>query len=110
MLTIALAHLFRLNHAASQVGTHCAYPFQIFLLLPFLQAGSVLFGAGPLPLSPAEILQQVKTHPLALVRTLWTWEWHALVLWFGLALVMTPALAFLLRRVLERVARKRAVA
>lgn len=110
IVTIAVSHLFRLNHAASQVGVHSAYPFQILLLLPFLQAGSVLFGAGALPLSAAEVLHGVKTHPLDTVRTLWTWEWHALVLWFAIALVVTPALAYLLTRVLERAARKQAVA
>ena len=109
-LTIAVSHLFRLNHAASQLGTHSAYPFQLLLLLPFLQAGSVVFGAGPLPLSPTAILHGVKTHPLDTVRMLWTWEWHALVLWTGMAIVITPALAYLLTRVLERAARKRAVA
>lgn len=106
VLTIAVSHLFRLNHPASQLGTHSAYPFQILLLLPFLQAGSLVFGMGPLPLQPSEILQMVKTHPLDLVRMLWTWEWHALVLWVVMAAVLTPALATLLTRILERAARR----
>jgi uncharacterized protein (DUF2062 family) len=106
LLTIAISQLLKLNHPASQLANHVAYPFQLILLLPLLQAGSVVFGMGPLPLQPSEILQQVKTHPFALVRTLWTWEWHALVLWVGIAAVLTPATAFLLTRVLERVARK----
>lgn len=106
VLTIAVSHLFRLNHPASQLGTHSAYPFQILLLLPFLQAGSLVFGMGPLPLQSSEILQMVKTHPLNLLRTLWTWEWHALVLWVVMAIVVTPALAALLTRILERAARK----
>ncbi|MEG9433799.1 DUF2062 domain-containing protein [Terriglobus sp. ADX1] len=106
VLTIAVSHLFRLNHPASQLGTHSAYPFQILLLLPFLQAGSLVFGMGPLPLQPSEILQMVKTHPLDLLRTLWTWEWHALVLWAVMAAVLTPTLAMLLTRILERATRK----
>ncbi len=110
VLTIAISHLLKLNHPASQLGTHSAYPFQLLLLLPFLQAGSVVFGMGPLPLQPAEILHQVKTHPFVLLRTLWTWEWHALVLWVAIAAVMTPTMAFLLTRVLERAARKPRVA
>jgi uncharacterized protein (DUF2062 family) len=110
LLTIAISQLLKLNHPASQLANHVAYPFQLILLLPLLQAGSVVFGMGPLPLQPAEILQQVKTHPFTLLRTLWTWEWHALVLWTVIAAVMTPAIAVLLTRVLERVARKPRVA
>lgn len=100
--TLLVAYLFRLKIAASQIGTHLAYPLQLALVLPFLQAGSVLMGGGDLPLHPAEIFAQAKTHPIALVKTLWLWEWHALILWAALAAVVTPAMALLLTRVFAR--------
>ena len=105
VMTLAAAHVARLNHTASQVGTHTAYPVQILLLLPFLRAGSLLFRSGPLPLQAAEITSLVRTHPLQIVRLLWTWEWHAMVVWLGIAVVLTPTLAFVLRTVLQRTMR-----
>ncbi len=106
VLTIAVTHLFKLNHSASQIGMHVAYPFQIALFLPLLQAGTVLFGSPRIPLDRAQIIALVKQHPLHLVRSLWTWEWHALVLWAGVSLVLLPALAVLLTRVLEHTMRR----
>lgn len=103
--TIAVTHLFKLKHPASQLGTHSAYPFQIALLLPFLQAGTVLFGTAPLPLRKDEMLRLIREHPLQLLQSLWMWEWHALVVWVGIAAVLTPALAILLGHMLERAMR-----
>jgi uncharacterized protein (DUF2062 family) len=100
--TIAVTHLLKLNHGGSQIGVHSAYPLQIALLLPFIHAGAVLFGTDPLPLDKNEMLSLIHEHPLQLLQSLWMWEWHALVVWLGFAVVITPALALLLRRVLER--------
>lgn len=105
LVTFAVAHLLKLNHSASQIGTQSAYPLQLLLLLPFLRAGTLLFGAAPLPMQSAEILSTMRQHPLRMVRFLWTWEWHALVVWLFLALVLTPLLAAMLRQVLERTLR-----
>lgn len=104
--TIAVAQLLRLNHPASQIGVHSSYPFQILLFLPFMQAGAVLFGTDPLPLERKELMSLVHQHPLQLARDLWMWEWHALVVWLGAAVLLTPALAVILRRVLERAMRR----
>jgi uncharacterized protein (DUF2062 family) len=102
LTTIVVTYLLKLNHGGSQIGVHSAYPLQILLLLPFLQAGTVLFGTDPLPLDKAQMLTLIHEHPLQLLQSLWLWEWHALVVWLGFAVLMTPALAVLLRRVLER--------
>lgn len=102
IITLAVAHLLKLKHSASQIGAHSAYPFQIALLLPFLQAGTLLFRADPLPLQASEILSSLRQHPMRVARFLWTWEWHALVVWCALAAVLIPLLAVVLRRVLER--------
>jgi uncharacterized protein (DUF2062 family) len=108
--TIAITHLLRLNHSASQVGVHSSYPIQIALFLPFMHAGTVLFGTDPLPLGKHELMGLMHEHPLQLVRSLWMWEWHALVVWLAFAAVLTPAIAMLLSRVLERAMRHPRVA
>jgi uncharacterized protein (DUF2062 family) len=105
VITIAVTHLFRLNHTGSQIGVHSAYPVQIALFLPFLHAGTVLFGSEPIPLDKTQILALLHEHPMQLVRSLWLWEWHALVVWAGLALVLMPASALLLTHVLRHAMR-----
>ena len=99
---LIVAHLLKLNHTASQIGVQGAYPLQLLLLLPFLRAGSWLFRSAPLPVQTAAILPMMRQNPMQLVRFLWTWEWHALVVWAAVAAVMTPLLAAALRRLLQR--------
>src|SRR5947209_172719 len=40
LLCLAIAFIFRLNVAASQLGNHVVYPLQLLLLLPFIRLGS----------------------------------------------------------------------
>ena len=107
LVALAIAHLFKLNHTAAQIGVQGAYPLQLLLLLPFLRAGSWLFRTPALPMQTAEILSMIRTHPLNVVRLLLTWEWHALVVWAAVAAVLTPPLAAALRHILERAMRAR---
>ena len=109
LLCLAIAFLFRLNVAASQLANHVVYPLQILLFIPFIRVGSRLFHTAAMPLSSSDLLHAARTAPLALTRQLWTWEWHAVLLWAALALVVTPPLALaltpLLRRLMKRVQR-----
>ena len=51
-------------------------------------------------------LEQMSHHPLRLVREIWLWEWHALVVWCVLAGLAMPVLALYLRRGLVVLMRK----
>ena len=107
LLALTAAALFRLNIAASQIGNHVVYPLQLALVLPWISLGTHLFHTAPLPLSAKALFAAARSAPLALVRQLWLWEWHALVLWTAIALLATPALALtlapILRKLLPRV-------
>ena len=107
LLCFALAFVLRLNLAASQLANHVMYPFQIALIVPFLSLGARIFRTGPIPLSPTLLFHEGRTHPFTLIKSLWLWEWHALVLWTVLAILLIPAIALaltpLLRRLLARV-------
>jgi len=109
LLCMAVAVVFRLNIAASQIANHIAYPFQILLVIPFLRVGTQIFHTGPIPFTPKTLFLEARHHPLALIRQLWMWEWHALILWSILAAIAIPALALslcpLLQRLLLRVER-----
>ena len=110
VLCLAAAAIFRLNIAASQVASHAFYPLELLLFVPFLHLGTRVFHTEPLPLVPSVILGMARRHPLDLVRELWQWEWHALILWALFAVVAIPAIAFgitpLLRKLLDRVMKR----
>lgn len=109
LLCLALAAAFRLNLAASQLANHLMYPLELLLFVPFLTWGTHVFSTGPIPLSPKLLFFEARTHPLALIKSLWLWEWHALVLWAAVSIALLPAIAFsltsALRRLLIRVER-----
>lgn len=109
LLCLALAAIFRLNLPASQVANHLMYPVQLLLILPFLSWGARVFHTGPIPLSPKVLFLQARHQPVALIKSLWMWEWHALVLWAAASAILLPILVALLtpalRKLLARVER-----
>jgi uncharacterized protein (DUF2062 family) len=105
LLVIVLAWIFGLNQVASQIGMHIVAPLHLLLFLPFIQLGVHLFHTRRLPLSRYQ-LEHLSHHPLEMVRSLWQWEWHALIVWAIAAAVLTPLLAVYLRRALVVIMRK----
>ena len=107
LLCLAVAFLFRLNVAASQIGNHIVYPLELLFVIPFIRLGSLVFHTEPLPLSPKALLESVRSNPIALTRQLWHWEWHAFIVWACIAAVAIPLIAFaltpLFRKLLLRV-------
>jgi uncharacterized protein (DUF2062 family) len=107
VLCLAIAIVFRLNVAASQLGNHIVYPLEIILVIPFIHTASRIFHTAPMPLSANDLLHQARQHPLDLIRQLWLWEWHAFLLWIILAAIALPIFALiltpLLRKLLARV-------
>ena len=100
VVMLLLAWTFGLNHVASQIGIHTVAPLQWLLFLPFIRAGMLIFRADAMPLSKGEIAHMSHRHPIALVRLLWQWEWHALVVWALFAALLVPLLARQIRRML----------
>jgi uncharacterized protein (DUF2062 family) len=107
ILCLAIAFVFRLNVAASQLANHLVYPLELLLVIPFIRLGSLLFHTAPLPLSPSSLLQAARRNPIALTRQLWLWEWHAWLVWAVATIVGIPILALMLtplfRKLLVRV-------
>lgn len=102
LLCLLAACLFRLNIPASQIGTHVMYPLELLLLLPFLHIGTRVFGTAPLLLGLDAIVDAARHAPLALLREIWMWEWHALVVWAAFAAIAVPMLAAILTPILRR--------
>jgi hypothetical protein len=102
VLALAVASIFRLNYIASQLGNHLMYPLQLLLFPVWIALGSRLFGTPGLGLGRHELIHAVKHHPWQTTKTLWTWEWHALVVWAFAAAILMPLLAIALRPLLEK--------
>jgi hypothetical protein len=109
LVVLALAAALRLNIVASQVGNHAMYPFEILMFPVFIKVGDVVFGTQKLPLQGHALWYSAKHHPWDTTRLLWTWEWHALVVWAVFAVVAVPAIALgsepMLRKMARRVGR-----
>jgi hypothetical protein len=106
LLVLALAAAFRLNLVASQVGNHAMYPMQLILFPVFIKLGSVMFATEKIPLAGKVLWEAVKHHPWNTTRLLWSWEWHALLVWAMVAAVALPAIALGIEPVLRKMAKK----
>jgi uncharacterized protein (DUF2062 family) len=100
VFALAIASVFRLNVVASQFGNHIVYPLQWLLFPLFIRLGSLLFGTAGLPLELRELFNAVKLHPWDTTRLLWSWEWHALVVWAICTVIATPLLQMALKPML----------
>ena len=102
LAALLIPYAFRLNLVASQIANHIVYPLQLLLFLFFIKLGDKLFHTGRLPLEGHALFHAARVHPWATTRTLWTWEWHALIVWAVVAAITAPILATILTPVLTR--------
>jgi uncharacterized protein (DUF2062 family) len=105
LIVILLAWIFGLSQVASQIGAHTATPLHLLLFLPFIELGVHLFHTRELPMSRKQ-LEHLSHNPLRLIRSIWQWEWHALIVWGIVAAVVLPLLAMYLRRALVLLRRR----
>ena len=105
VLVVLLAWTFGLNQIASQVGAHAMAPIHLLLFIPFIELGVHLFHTRSLPMTRRQI-EHLSHHPLRLLRNIWQWEWHALVVWGVVAVIAMPLLARYLRRALVLLMRR----
>jgi uncharacterized protein (DUF2062 family) len=102
ILCLAVAFLLRLNIAASQLANHVVYPLELLLVIPFIHLGTRIFHTAPLPLSPKAMFDEARHTPITLIRKLWLWESHALIIWACIAAILIPAIALILTPLLTR--------
>jgi uncharacterized protein (DUF2062 family) len=105
VLVVMLAWAFGLNQVASQVGAHAVSPLHLLLFIPFIELGVHLFHTRRLPLNRRQI-EHLSHHPLRLIRDIWQWEWHALIVWAIVAAILMPLLAMYIRRALVLLMRR----
>ena len=104
-LVVMIAWVFGLNQVASQIGAHAVTPLHLLLFIPFIELGVHLFHTRRLPLNRGQI-EHLGHHPLRLIRDIWQWEWHALIVWGLVAAILMPLLAMYIRRALVLLMRR----
>jgi len=77
----------------------------LILFVPFIELGVHLFHTRHLPLSRRQI-EHLSHHPLQMIRAIWLWEWHALIVWGLLAAIALPLLAIYIRRAIVLLMRR----
>ena len=97
VVVVMLAWTLGLSQVASQIGAHAVAPIHLLLFVPFIELGVHLFHTRRLPLSRQQI-EHLSHHPWRLIRDIWQWEWHALIVWGLVAAVTMPLLALYIRR------------
>jgi uncharacterized protein (DUF2062 family) len=105
VLVIMLAWAFGLNQIASQLGAQAMTPLHLLLFVPFIELGVHLFHTRRLPLTQQQI-EHLSHHPWRLIRDIWQWEWHALIVWGVVAAILMPLLAMYIRRTLVLLMRR----
>jgi uncharacterized protein (DUF2062 family) len=105
LLVVMLAWAFGLNQIASQIGSHVVAPIHLLLFVPFIELGVHLFHTGRLPLNRHQI-EHLSHHPWRLIRDIWQWEWHALIVRGLVAAITMPLLALYIRRALVLLMRR----
>jgi uncharacterized protein (DUF2062 family) len=109
LLCALLAAALRLNQPAVQIANYLAYPLQLIVLIPLLEAGAWLFGQPPVGLTVAGLRAELAADLAGtLVRYLGVTA-RAVAAW-GLVAPVVAALLFLaLRPLLSRLPRRAAV-
>lgn len=105
-LCLAVSVALRLNVVASQVANHAMFPFELALVIPFIRLGSRVFRTSAMPMTAGVFLQHARTSPIALLRLVWIWEWHALLVWMVFAAAAAPLIAVTVKPLLVRVQRR----
>lgn len=100
----------RLNLVLIQIVNNLVYPFQLLLLIPFVQAGQWLFREPPMPLSAHQIVAMVEQSPWHAIVQLWGYTVHGVVAWLLFSAVAGPFMYFVVALPLKRIMRKGAAA
>jgi uncharacterized protein (DUF2062 family) len=92
VLCILVASALRLNHPAVQLVNYAMGPFQLPLLVVFIQLGQQMAGAPPMPLSPGALAEALRADPAGLILELGAVIGRAALAWAVVAPFLGGAL------------------
>ncbi|MDE2070936.1 MAG: DUF2062 domain-containing protein [Gammaproteobacteria bacterium] len=106
ILCALAAVVFRLNLPLIQAVNFLAYPLQLLLLIPFMQAGQWIFRQPPLPFTRSQLLELLHSGFRHALEQLWLYSLHGVVAWLILGgagallvyVILRPILGYTLTR------------
>lgn len=106
ILCALVAVVLRLNLPLIQAVNFLAYPLQLLLLIPFMQAGQWIFHQPPLPFTRSQLLELLHSGFRHALEQLWLYSLHGMVAWLLLGgagaaliyLILRPLLGYTLAR------------
>ena len=106
VLCALAAVVLRLNLPLIEAVQFLAYPLQLLLLIPFMQAGQWIFRQPPLPFTRVELLALLHSGWRQAIEQLWLYSLHGVVAWLILGgagailiyVIVRPLLACALAR------------
>ena len=106
VLCALAAVVLRLNLPLIEAVQFLAYPLQLLLLIPFMQAGQWIFRQPPLPFTRVELLALLHSGWRHAIEQLWLYSLHGVVAWLLLGgagaaliyLIVRPLLAYSVTR------------
>ncbi len=109
MLLCGLAAvLLRLNQPIIQLVNYFAYPLQFLLIIPFYQAGEMLFRQTPVPLSISLLFERFRADAWQFMKDFGQIAAQGIAVWCLLAPVVVATIYFVVRPPLRSLARKSA--
>src|SRR5574337_1350077 len=81
VLCALAAVVLRLNLPLIEAVQFLAYPLQLLLLIPFMQAGQWIFRQPPLPFTRVELLALLHSGWRQAIEQLWLYSLHGVVAW-----------------------------
>lgn len=96
------AWALKLNIPAMQLVNYLVYPLQLALLIPFLQAGSRLFGAQPMNLTLVQVGELIRGDVWRAMSVLGVATLHGILLWMIVCPLAAAGIYFMLMPVLKR--------
>jgi uncharacterized protein (DUF2062 family) len=97
VLSAIAAFMLRLNLPAIQLVNFAVYPLQLLFLVPFLKAGSWLFGDQRFSRLGKEIIDLIQNDVWGSLGVLWNLTIYAVVVW----LIMSPLVIIILYKILK---------
>jgi len=105
-LCVLAGMLLRLNHPIVQLANYLAYPLQLAMLLVFVRAGEWIFHAPRLPFSISQLTDRFHASPLHFFNEFAVTLLHSAAAWLVIVPPIALVLYFILRPVIQALARK----
>jgi uncharacterized protein (DUF2062 family) len=102
LVALALSFAFRLNHVAMVAANYAAYPLQIILFIPFFKLGAWITSGRPVPFTLEQIRAELGAGVWPTIVRYADANARALGAWLLVAPLATWLLAFVFRKMLER--------